>query len=586
MRDMENVSSFLDKLPIELIFKIMFFLDVSSKLCFGMVCTKFSGLIRDPMMWSHIIWKRSSKFMDESCLKTALKLSKNGLKNLSVSCLGKPFLFSKVSCHIGRCQSLNIITLNNVKLTSIHVRMILELPQLLELYLGPETYASLIFREISGMSTRLKVFGITETGNYYRSLLHDWSRANYTPSLVKVLLRHHSDKIAEAIRDIASIIPSIFPTENKADLCIYRLIDNLDLTPWDPIIHLQYSISAKVVMCFQKDSEVFSDSLVLSGSSCSSGIHSIATYYPDCKISRLHMDVQNEDLVSLHLLRHHNLSLSQLSGIAKNYPNLTNIDLKLSNDNDLEGLISITLQCSSLQTLSLDVIKSSDSAVSNELWQSMGRLRYLAVIRLSCNLVPLRSDPVLFSSLQVLHITRCRASRHQFIDRHFRQFTSMPILKSFIFQCIPSITVFSGFSEFLNSVKLTHLFIEKLPGNKLAFPLDSSCYNSLYKLCIRCPDFIFSDELTTAICKCEHLGILSLDICSIQVRSIKVLFDSLTNLMMFHVIMSSNSTFRSNKAARTLTKSLLDIARLQRRNVDIILTKQLDRLWVPYSDYW
>jgi len=565
-------ACYLYLLPNEILLNIILFLDATSRVSLGMTSARLYGLVKDPLTWTHIIWNRSSKIMDEYFLVVALKWSRSNLTVLSVSSIGNLFLFSKVIRLVEACQGLRKIILNGVKLTAGQTRRILKLPFLNELYLEPETHVPLVFKEASAVDTTLKVFSYVETNCYYKNLLHDWGNANFKPKCVKVLLSLNSDRIYDAIEEMCTVQLSKFPTDNRADLCLYQRFKDTSLTCWHLSFCLQFQRSGAVVNV-QEHSDIFCKKLVLGESSFDSGNYDIATFYPNLEPIVVPLNVTNSSLRSFLTLRHRKWSLSELHGVATSFTNLVCLDIKFANDGFLDGLLMITSLCTKLHSVSFDVHGSSNELINSSLWQSMGNLSNLAMLKLSSNLIPLESDPVKLSSLECFLITRHASYTNRLIDRNFYQFTLMPALKSFTFLNLPPITLYSGFSSFLKSVHLTYFHMEKIPGNKVTFPSDYLCYKNLKELYIHCSDFKFVDHLGKALCESGVLIVLSLKIRSIEQGVIKTMFDGMRKMMVFHITVFSNCTFHSNKQAKALSKALMNLAKDQKRNIDIVLQK-------------
>ena len=565
---------YFDLLPNEVLLSIICLLDVTSRISLGMTCSRHYSLVRDPLIWTHIIWNRSSKITDDKYIRMALKWSRSQLVVLSMSSLGNPFFFSKVIHLVEACQGLRKIDLKGIKLTAGQIRKILQLPLLCELYLEPEVYVPLVFKEISSVVTALKVFGYVETKCYYKRLLHDWSNANFKPSCVKVLLLHNSNMIYNAIKEICSMQLLTFPTNNNsANLYFYQQLNNTFLAPWNLAFHLQFHQKNGAVVNFQESNEFFCKKLVIGEISFVSG-ECVAIYEPNFVVSNLvPLDVKNACITSFLTLHHRNLSFIELHGIATNFQNLVTLDMKFTSNEFLDSVLIIITLCTKLCTVSFDVLGSSNEQINSSLWKLMGNLTNLTTLKFSSNLIPLESDPVHLSSLECFHITGHVTDTNRLIDRHFYQFTSMPALKSFTFLNVPPITLFSGFSAFLKSVQLSYFRMDKIPGNKVTFPPDYICYKFLKEMHIDCSDFFFSEHLGSAICRSRELNVLCLKICSIEFLVIRAIFDGLRSMMVYHVTVSSDCVFQSNKQASALSKSLMKLAKSQKRNIDIVLQK-------------
>ncbi len=559
--------NYFELLPNEIILKILSFLDLSSKLHFGILCNRFFYLARDGSLWGHVIWKRSSKVMDEDYLRSSLKLSKNYVHRLSLACIGKCFMFSKVVNLVQSCRVLEKISLCKVKLTYTQVKVLLQLPCLVELLIEPETYVPLIFKATRTISTSLKVLSFVETGNYYQRLLVDWSNSQYIPSCVKVLLQVNSGIKCRVIREITNSLLPIYP--DKADLYIFQNINGLTFASSGLIFHLHYTLTGPLVY-FNDEFQVAESSFIVNrGFGCDT-----ATYYPTCVVQRSKTVVNTRNVKSLFIIYRDRWSSPTIMAIAEMCPNLTTLDLNLYNSDGVEGIISVIHQCKALSSLSLDIMESLSEMSRSKLWKSMGNLSNLHFLKVSMNLIPALSEPILFVSLESLSITKHIACQHRLIDKQFCQFSLMPAMKSFSFCQIPPITLYLGFSGFLKSVRLTHLHLEKNSGNKLTFPLNSECYKNLEEFHLYCADFVFPDQLSISMGNNPHLIKLSMIINFIEARAIKNLFDSLPGLMVFHITVSSRCSFRSNKIAKALSKTLLETAEKQRRNMDICLLKE------------
>lgn len=580
---METVCSKLDHLPNEVLFQIVSMLDVDSIVHFSRTCRRFCAIATDPLLWSDLTWKSTGKSLHEKNLRLALSLSKKALKKLSLTSYGKPLFLSKVLRQIQACKQLHSVSLTNFRFTLHQIKLVVQIPSLMELYIDSESPCLTrgeIFAAIASTNSHLKVLSIGICICSLYVVFESWVDAGFVPPDFRVVSSNYY-KTSRWLRLVTQQEENHSPVQHEACLSIYQPISEFVSHSSDPVMQVHFSPpSMNPSVNFLNSDVVVPFRLALTEEIVGSNFYSGAIFFPDCINDKLLVDAPSEYITSLHLSGIlSSLTSVHLQAIAVACPNLIQLDLTVGVDtlSDLNGLDAIASFCSKLQSLNLNSEKGPtlQSINKDRLWRVIGGMGNLTVLKIPCNLIPIaESVPVLFPTLKAIHVHR-HDNMHlstRFVDKDFKVFTSMPSLRYFRFDCVPSITVFSEFSNFLHSVNLTHLYIRKSAGMKLTLPPEACCYRNLESMYLCCEDFIFSDGVAEAVSKCERLKVLALKIHYISVGSIKSLFDSLTSLCTFYIWCTSKTTFPTERAAKALSKALLERAKSQGRIVDVLLT--------------
>jgi hypothetical protein len=316
--------------------------------------------------------------------------------------------------------------------------------------------------------------------------------------------------------------------------------------------------------------------LNLSADTPGSKAFSSACYQDSCKYLERNIELHSvsDTLTSLQLSSLRTLTPDQLAELSGMLPNLVSLDVS-SCDNvlsDLSGLAAVSTNCSKLKVLKLFGNEMAES--SEKLWGVLATMANLRFLSVPSSLIPERLEPPI-PTPSLTGVKICGEDSHHTVEPILAFLAQISSLKMFRFECVPPVTVVHGFSKLLRATDLTHLYISKKPGNTLTLPTDPSCYVNLEQLYLDCEDFVFEDDLASALAKSEKLIRLVLNVSSlVDIKGITDIAASSKLLSVFRVSVSSNrgtTATWSKKTAERFTKRVMETAKEEGRGLDFSL---------------
>lgn len=547
----------LTDLPNELFIHIFTYLDARSVLYLSTTCKRLHALTSDPINWSSILWRANNRIDDIDGLKLALRLSKGVLKHLSVFCCSGWHL-SKCIDQILSCRYVRSISLRVMSRTENQVVKLLSLPGLTYLHLD-EVSVSLL-KSIVRVGHQLKTLSLSlslqDSSIYHHTNV--WSKAGYIPPDLRI--EHKRYRLD--IEAILSLPPSV---NHSASLSVYHQ----EINPTHP--YLQFQFTPVPTLAVTQPME-----LIPIADTPGSKEFSAASYNCYHKGIKGNIDLRDilcDTLTVLQLSGASGLTSDMLVELTGALPNLVHLDLSRCDNvlSDLSGLAAVSTSCSKLKVLNLLGIERAESL--EKLWKILETIVNLRFLSVQASLILEESDPILIMpSLTAIKIRGSYLSRNtELILTFLTQMSSLEIVR---LEYLPPVNVFHGFSRLLHaSANLTHLYISKRPGNKLTLPSDPSCYANLEHFHLDCPDFVFRDDLASALAQSKKLCVLVLRISHLDIRKIINIVKFSKLLSFFYVCVTSaqglnyTGTWSSGKT-KIFVKFLRETAKKEGRTIE------------------
>lgn len=557
-----SVAPTLTDLPNELLVHIISYLDTRSVLYLHTACKRLRALSSDPVNWSSILWRANNRINDVHGLKLALRLSKGVLKHISVFCNG--WHLSKCIDQILSCHHLRNISLRKMFQTEKQVVKLLRLPGLTYLHL--DEVGIPLLKSIVTMGRQLKTLSFSLK---HSSICHHadvWSKAGYIPPDLRIERRRQRCGSFE-IKAILSLPPSV---NHSAYLSVYHQ----EIIPSHP--YLQFQFTPIPTLPVTQPMELIATADTPGSKEFSAASYNC--YYKGMKRNIMLCDILCDTLTVLRLDSASGLTSDLLTELTGVLPNLVHLDLSRCDDvlSDLSGLAAVSTSCPKLKVLSLLGIERVESL--EKLWKILATNVNLRVLTVQASLILEKSDPIPMPSLTAIKISGNQWGHN--IEWILAFLAQMSTLEMLMFEHLPPVTVFHGFSMLLHaSTNLTHLYISKRTGNKLTLPSDPSCYANLEHFYFDCEDFIFRDDLASAIAQSKKLRRLVLNISYFDVKGIIDIVKFSKSLSVFSVSVSSPQGLNctgpwSNGRTKILVKSLRDIAKKAGRIIEFAMRVQ------------
>ena len=181
---MELGFNYLWNLPTELLFHITSLLDVNSAMQLGSTCARLYAVTHDLFLWSSLTWKSTDKLNDMLNTMKFIKLYRNHMKSISLTCSAIPLRLSKDLPELLPCKLLQSLSLTNFKCTLPQVRKIWKLPVLSELHLLSYAFGCNLFEEVTFSKCKLKLLSICSNSFTFST----WARCGFAPPNLRVLL--------------------------------------------------------------------------------------------------------------------------------------------------------------------------------------------------------------------------------------------------------------------------------------------------------------------------------------------------------------------------------------------------------------
>ena len=575
-------------LPHEMLTEIFKKLDLESKLQLAKTCYALAEFVNNPIHWTDLTFTYNENFTNLRNIKYILNHYSGFIKTLSITYRRRTDIAILIP-EIFWCRSLLKLSTTNAYM-SLGTYRNLVLPPLavLHMYYDSLSNQKLIYPLYNPSTRYLNVMNISS--NHYK--FKNWVNSGYFPPYLNVMLpriicreqylnfnnlmqvksilkeRQHRTPVRQA-----ACLTFNQPLLKYASLSLVP-VAQFHFSPPDMVANIHYFYNP----CGLRD-------LLLVNDGWPYNVYSSIVSLPNTrgfKTSPLRPSIDR--ITSLQILYEEYMTGLDLEDIAPLCPKLLHLDIRYS-DNcliNLRGLESFALRCSDLQSLNIDTENPSLPVNLKKLWQVIGEMKKLRVLMVGIYFIPMSSEPVILPALRALTVLYNRDNVYyrsldiplKFSEKNFVFFTSMTSLNYFRFKSIPGIDVLSGIHTILTSfTQLTHLYIDKIVGHKLIFPLNPVLYRSIEKFYLSCDDFAMPDELanTLAMCqclvKCQGLKVLALKIFDAKLHCISAMFASLTELQVFRLY--SKNLFPSIVDAKAFQIFLWNIAEGQRRNVSI-----------------
>ena len=575
----------LTALPNEVLVRIFSYLDLSSLLSVHASCSRFRLVTSDPVCWpTSISWKSSSHIKDVDKLKLVLRLSKDVLKHITLSCISSRYPLSKCVDRIQACHHLESVSVHSISCTRAQVEKLLRLPSLrylhLDQLLGELRDSARCLAVVAQSGCKLKTLSLKASHSFV-PYAEAWAKLQYVPPDLRIAMV--SPEISKYdIQSVFGLCPSV---EHDAWLSLYGLaLENF--APVHPHLQFYFTPNPSLPLVHANQGSL---PLLLTADQPGSKEFSCAVFKRCCQDMKGNFDFLDvsSGLTAMHLVDS-NVLPSTLESIARSCPNLRHLDLSccIIALSDFGWVSAVANCCPKLRVLNL--YRRDEAMVGDleKLWGALQSMSNLRVLYIPILLIHERSDPISMPHLTNLHIVGHRGDHH--IERVFNFLTQMLSLEVFKCDYLPPVSLCYGVSKFLHSsLNLTHFYLKKDPGNKLTLPADPSCYRHLQKFFLECSDFVVHEDLASALAQSGDLSVLVFRVASVATKGIVELANSLKLLSLFYIhVLSFEGRDRSHARANAFAKSLREIIKKKGRTIDLKINVGHGSIDYPELFYW
>ena len=580
------MSNLLD-LPHEMLTEIFKKLDLESKLQLARTCNALTKFVSYPFHWIDLTFTEYKNFTNLMNIKFVLHHHGKYVEKLSITFV-RPTDITILAPEIFWCTSLSKLSVTNIYMLGDYTNLIY--PPVAEFHKHEysRTNDKLEYPLYKPSTRYLNVMNISS--NHYK--FTNWVNSGYFPPYLNVMLpriicreQYLNFRTLMQVKSLLRKHQPKTPVRRAACLTFHQPLLKYASLPLVPVAQFHFSPPDMVPTIHYFYNPCGLRDLLLVNDGWPYKVYSSIVSLPSTRsfnASPLRPSIDR--ITSLQILYEEYMTGLDLVDIAPLCPKLLHLDIRYS-DNcliNLRGLESFALRCSDLQSLNIDTENPSLPVNLKKLWQVIGEMKKLRVLMVGIYFIPMSSEPVILPALRAVTVLYNRDNVYyrsldiplKFSEKNFVFFTSMTSLNYFRFKSIPGIDVLSGMHTILTSfTQLTHLYIDKIMGYKLIFPLNPVLYRSIEKFYLSCDDFVMPDELanTLAMCqclvKCRGLKVLALKIFDAKLHCISAMFASLTKLQVFYLF--SQNLFPNKPAVIEFHTFLEDIAEEQRRDVDI-----------------
>ena len=552
----------LTDLPNEILMLIVSFLDTRTVLHLTCVCRRLRAVVSDPTgpQWSAIGWKSSNHSKDADGLKLALKLSKDRVKCLSLSCRGNHFHLSRLMYLIDGCSNLQCITLEGVNYTEASVSRLLRLPELYYLHLdttlpslGLDDTGELFDYILLAADSNLVTLSLKLRDNVSaHACVHFWAGIGHSPPSLRL-------STVEPPRFMEQPFPRL-PRYHTAYLTLHHQPHSEEVISSHSQFWLRFHPTGGIGLLCCPDLQL-----------CFAGpnpekFQIFAKYHHLALQGNVDFSKVCSKLGELDLSGNDSLLPSDLQEtFAVSCPNLLQLNLQSCGSvlSDLSGLRSIATNCLRLQVLNLLDLDEVESL--HELWVILASMSNLKVLYVSSELLvqPDVDIPVpKFTAISTEsfaddnHFNDCVSNKLSYIA----SIASPEIIKLNSRRAKISLSA-PAFSN------LTHLYLKTDVGWALNLPTDPACYESLQEFFLFTFNYSVDKDLTCALAQSKKLCVLIMHGCEFcKGDSIAKIATSVATLSIFHIASmgfdgqdyreKSSCSTKGREFVKLLTKSL------------------------------